>query len=353
MSSSPTPIFAGVDKSHSEYLKRADVWDWLATYWDFKSAKDVRGTIKKMREGSPEESYFLLDSGAFTAWNMGVRISLWDYIEFVLEYGDLFSHIVCLDVIDSPIPSEVHHRVMRKMGCENVIPVVHSGEPMHVLNRLIGWGYPYIGISPNNAWTNKSKLVWLRKIGSWFDFTNTKTHAFGFGSLSYMAEAPFITTFDTTTWIMVAAVGNIVGSDGSILGVSRKKDTPTDPAALCNLPAQVRDGVVEVCQNMGFTIEDLAEHHGYRKSFNAYMLSQITDSIRPVQPSDVMLSLFEGPKSVEDYGHLQQEERLKGRFTESFLDQQAENLIATRGELDYSIGEGAKTGSARGIRKRK
>jgi len=340
----PRPIFAAVQGSHYKYLTRVSIWDWLISYWEFRNTKDPAATIQCMREGAPKDSHFMLDSGAFTAWNLGNRIALWDYIDFIHKYGHLFSSIVCLDVINNPVASEIHHLIMLKTGCTNVMPVFHSGEPLRVLEYLIDKGYKHIGLSPNNSWSTNARTEWLLDLGRKFDFMGIRTHSFGYGSLNCMRKAPFITTYDTTTWIMLANFGRIIVDVGnSIWGVSEDQNIPDNSTALCNAPSCISDRVLEVCKDIGFTLENLRENHRFRKGFNAHMFSSIARNQQSVLPTISNVGLWDS--TLEDYGFLDQSIQFDKLFTEQYMEEQANILFSTRKELDYKLKAPAMTGS--------
>ncbi len=344
--SGPRPIFAAVQGSHYKYLTRVNIWDWLISYWEFRNTRDPAEVIQCMRKGAPEDSHFMLDSGAFTAWNLGNRIALWDYIDFIHKYGHLFSSIVCLDVINNPVASEIHHLIMLEAGCTNVMPVFHSGEPLRVLEYLIDKGYKHIGLSPNNSWSSNVRTEWLLDLGRRFDFTGIRTHSFGYGSLKCMRKAPFITTYDTTTWIMLGSFGRIiVDVDNSIWGVSEDQNVPDNPIALCNAPSCVHDRILEVCNDIGFTMENLREHHSFRKGFNACVFSSIARNQQSVLPAIGGVGLWDN--ALEDYGFLDQSIQFDKLFTEQYMEEQANILFSTRKELDYKLEAPAKTGAAR------
>jgi len=350
-STRPTPIFAAVQGSHYKYLKRVNIWDWLISYWEFRNIKDPAAAIQRMREGAPESSRFMLDSGAFTAWNLGNRISLWDYIDFVQKYGKYFTSIVCLDVINNPVASEIHHLTMLKAGCKNVLPVFHSGEPLRVLEYLVhDKNYKNIGLSPNNSWTNMARTDWLVRLGNKLDFTGIRTHSFGYGSLKCMQIASYITTYDTTTWIMMGSFGNIiVDIDNSIWGISEDQNVADNTSALCNAPKCVIDRVEEICKEIGFTLENLREHHSFRKGFNAYMLSAIAKNQSIIRTTISQMDLWDN--SLEDYGFLDEGIQFDKLFTEQYMEEQSNLLLNTHKEVDYSLGTPAMTGSAKKRRK--
>ena len=85
----------------------------------------------------------MLDSGAFSVWNMGKTIDIYKYIEFIKE-NDIEIYFN-LDVIGDVEGTKKNQKIMEDNGL-NPIPVFHYGEPFEYLDWLVEQGYTYIGI---------------------------------------------------------------------------------------------------------------------------------------------------------------------------------------------------------------
>jgi hypothetical protein len=168
----------------------------------------------------------MLDSGAFSAWNVGREIDLDHYIAYIKANIEHVSCYVNLDVIPgafgvTPSPTEVEESAekgwanMLRMEAEGLkpIPVFHMGEQFKWLRRMVEHGCPYIGISPANDRTTDKKRVWLDRVFS--EITDeqgwpvVKTHAFGVTAIDLLIRYPWYSA-DSTTWIMIAARGKIL-----------------------------------------------------------------------------------------------------------------------------------------------
>jgi len=201
---------AGVRSLESKELGRATAGAESEMGWGSSRSKNV----------------FLLDSGAFSAWNNGKVIDLDHYIAFILHEADHLDYYVALDVIPgsfghTPSPAEVEESATRSW--ENLlymeahglqpIPVFHMGEQFKWLRRMVEHGCPYIGISPANDRTTSKKRVWLDRVFS--EITDdagkplVKTHAFGVTAIDLLMRYPWYSA-DSTTWIMMAARGKIM-----------------------------------------------------------------------------------------------------------------------------------------------
>ena len=171
-------------------------------------------------------STFMLDSGAFSAWNCGKEVDLDHYIAYIRANIEHLDHYVALDVIPgafgvTPSPAEVE--VSAQRSWENLlymeahglqpIPVFHMGEQFKWLRRMVEHGCPYIGISPANDRTTDKKRVWLDRVFDEITDPNgkpvVKTHAFGVTAIDLLMRYPWYSA-DSTTWIMIAARGKIL-----------------------------------------------------------------------------------------------------------------------------------------------
>ena len=171
-------------------------------------------------------STFMLDSGAFGAWNSGKVIDIDHYIAYIRAHAEYLDYYVALDVIPgafgvTPTPAEVE--VSAQKSWENLlymeahglqpIPVFHMGEQFKWLRKMMDHGCPFIGISPANDRTTAKKRVWLDRVFN--EITDdkglplVKTHAFGVTAIELLMRYPWYSA-DSTTWIMMAARGKIL-----------------------------------------------------------------------------------------------------------------------------------------------
>lgn len=88
----------------------------------------------------------MLDSGAFTAFSQGIRITVQEYAAFVLEHGHLFDDVVGLDDIGGDVEyTQRNLDIMRRLGLDP-IPVFHQDEDFAVLDRYLAECDGKIGI---------------------------------------------------------------------------------------------------------------------------------------------------------------------------------------------------------------
>lgn len=141
---------------------------------------------------------WVMDSGAFSAFNSGKEIKLDDYIatcQRLLTEDNTLTEVYALDVIGDWRASLRNCEAMWRDGVE-AIPCFHHGEPWDLLTGLAK-DYPKIAIGGCVGLSTKRKnefagqcfaRVWPKKI-----------HGFGFGSPTSVMTMPFHST-DASTW---------------------------------------------------------------------------------------------------------------------------------------------------------
>lgn len=166
---------------------------------------------------------FFLDSGAFSAYNIGAEIDLGRYCDYCLENQDLFEVVSVLDKIDfnntraSAKGTYWNLQEMEKRGVK-ALPCFHFGEPMEVLEHYVA-NYEYITIGGMVPISNKQLFIWLDNL--WGNYlTNAdgtakvKVHGFGLTSLIMMIRYPWYSV-DSSAWIQTAIAGKILMPEAS------------------------------------------------------------------------------------------------------------------------------------------
>ena len=263
-------IFASIKKKEIEMLIEYNQYNILVSYYYlFKSKPFLNKMIEVSEQIKQNNGIFMLDSGAYSAWRKGININLFDYIEFIKEYHKYFTHIVCLDVINEPIVSEVNHKIMLNELKDydlTIIPVFHAGETFRVLDYMIERDYKYIGISPNNNWNEKQKRQWLNRVYQYdFEKLDIKTHLFGYSSLKGMKYYNFFSA-DSTSWSMSAIKGKIY--NGSI-----------DGSLINTIPENFNTFVFDICDKYNLDVNKLLVCEYQRRKFNICALSELLPKV--------------------------------------------------------------------------
>lgn len=168
----------------------------------------------------------MLDSGAYSAWKRKNPIQLREYLKFIRRYSDCIHSVVNLDVIPGEwgrIPSSKEVEESAKQGWKNLLflrnhgveamAVFHQGERRYWLEKMIGEGFDYIGISCANDRSPKEKRDWFDEIFTYLcdggGFPMIKTHAFGMTAGPNISRYPWYSA-DSTSWMLSGAYGIVL-----------------------------------------------------------------------------------------------------------------------------------------------
>lgn len=224
----------------------------------------------------------LLDSGAFSAWNSGVSISIDDYIAFCQEHPDC-NYYVNLDVIPGSRGKSIskleideackqswnNYQIMcKELPKDKVIPVFHFAEDIDWLRRYIDDGSQYIGIGSGAKKSPARKREWLFRssftrpsIEKIIRDSGVRTHGFGVTTVSIMRDFPWYSV-DSTSWAIIAAMGNILiprkrngewdySSNPIQINVSDRSPSIKKDSHLSNLRNQTKEWLYEYLRQEG------------------------------------------------------------------------------------------------------
>jgi len=162
----------------------------LVSYVYIQRLLDMRGCIG-FRD-------WVLDSGAFSAQSIGVRIDIDAFAAWcreALRVDKQLVEVFSLDVIGDWRASLRNTEYLWKLGVP-AIPAYHVGEPIDVLDAMAR-DYPKIAFGGAVGMKKQSKLDWaaqcMRRIWP------KPVHGFGFGTLAAALTIPF-DSMDATNW---------------------------------------------------------------------------------------------------------------------------------------------------------
>lgn len=159
-----------------------------------------------------------LDSGAFSAFSLGVEVNLPGYVDWIKknidlvrvdESGALMASV--LDGIGDPQKTYVNQLEMERLGVRP-LPCFHYGEDERYLEYYIK-NYEYITIGGMVPISTPQLFHWLDRI--WGKYLvdgagrpRIKVHGFGLTSVPLMSAYPWYSV-DSSSWVQLAAHGNI------------------------------------------------------------------------------------------------------------------------------------------------
>lgn len=216
---------------------------------------------------------FLLDSGAYTAWNQVKKgntkaaISLEAYARFVHENKRLFrSGVFSLDEIGNGEKSYENWRELSRLGVES-IPVYHMGTDEALLLRYLDQS-DYIAIGAVAKLSMSDRLVGLDRL--WRQYLllpdgspRARVHGLGITATDIVLRYPWFSV-DSSTAAAVAAHGGIlipklVGSRPtyshiSHMAVSDQQSHGSGTGSFYGLSPRARQGIIEYIESHGYSI---------------------------------------------------------------------------------------------------
>ncbi len=237
-----------------------------------------------------------LDSGAFSAYTLGVELSVADYCQYIYtnwdiirgEDGNMMASV--LDGIGDPHKTwmnqlEMEHTFKTVHGVNwRPLPCFHAGEPEEYLERYIR-DYDYITLGGMVGSSTQQLMTWLDRM--WDKYlapggnVRCKVHGFGITAVPIMEAYPWYSC-DSSSWIQSAAFGSIIlpgasrSNPAMPLSVSEKSPSRHDAGqhATTLTPPEV-DYVFKLLEDNGFTYERLSKVYESRAAYNLWAFGVI------------------------------------------------------------------------------
>lgn len=190
-----------------------------------------KGLVEYLKRIPPESYRLIVDSGAFTAWNIGKQISMDEYCRFLdsIQFLRPFN-AVQLDVFGNPAETWKNFLTMKRRGYD-VMPVFTRGDSLERLDEM----YSFTDYIMFGGITIGGKNINYVK---WFMEQNKgrKVHWLGF------TNSDFVKFFkphsvDSSSWSAGARYGNIYfyKGFGQVQTISRKKLISMPEAKVFNM----------------------------------------------------------------------------------------------------------------------
>lgn len=275
LAATPTMYIAKYFEEYGKRLSEEHHIDILSSQFNEKKFI-IEGIEKGWFKGK-----LMIDSGAFSAWNLGkkqnkdIRVDVDEYIEFINQYGDHFDVIVQVDAVTGKDGLDEGHvekqeetwnnflymrERIRKDLRPKFIPVVHAGDTWDFLEMVLNYKdedgkyLEYIGLGgPQNIQANRNTNWWFEAFSriKKSPNPNVKTHGFGMTTLKMLDELP-LTSADSSSWNAFGRFGSIITPMGAISISDRKLDRPDN---YNNLPQQKQDEIRAYLEKFGSTPE--------------------------------------------------------------------------------------------------
>jgi hypothetical protein len=213
-------------------LKR---WDWkrdplsiLISYFYIKQWRVCKG------EELFAPRHTVLDSGAFSAWNIGKEV---DIAGLTVESGrPYWQESVALDVIGNPDKSLANALWMKKQGSP-AYPVFHYGEPWDLLIEYKKH-FPKVGLSCLFGEKKSMSLKWVEQCFSrgW----PHRFHSFGWIKDSVLMAFPWHSA-DASSWALQPGAFGLWRAFGGRMPLRGPQDLTANIHSFYRLEKQVRN----------------------------------------------------------------------------------------------------------------
>lgn len=229
-----------------------------------------------------------LDSGAFSAWTLGVDIDLPTYCNYIIQNKDIIRKedgIVMASVLDGigdPLKTYQNQKHMEHLGAKP-LPCFHYGEDERYLEYYMA-NYDYITLGGMVGKSTNLLFRWLDKI--WGNYltdgsgrAKIKVHAFGVTSIPIMERYPWFSV-DSSSWIQSAAFGSITTPKYGNLSVSSKSPSRhKENQHVTTLTPVEANTVLSYLEGVGFTYERLSTVYESRAAFNLWSYGVIAATL--------------------------------------------------------------------------
>lgn len=235
-----------------------------------------------------DNAKIFLDSGAFSAYTLGIELSVEEYCNYIKTNSDILrveDGVVMASVLDGigdPLQTWRNQQEMEMRGVRP-LPCFHAGEDERYLEHYVQ-NYEYITLGGMVGSSTKSLMVWLDRV--WDKFLTDgagrprcKVHGFGITSIPLMERYPWFSC-DSSSWVQATAFGAIVTPQFGSMNVSEKSPSRHDWGQhISTLTPIEQDAVYQTLEQAGFTYERLSTVYQSRAAFNIWAYGVINATI--------------------------------------------------------------------------
>jgi hypothetical protein len=260
------------------------------------------GKQKYVDDMRNDKAQVFLDSGAFSAFTLGVKLSVEEYVEYIqrnrdilrIEDGTIMASV--LDGIGDPLQTYRNQLEMEQRGFRP-LPCFHAGEDERYLEHYVA-NYEYITLGGLVGSSTKTLAVWLDRV---FDRylvdgagrPKVKVHGFGITSIPLMERYPWYSC-DSSSWIQSAAFGTIVHPKHGPLSVSEKSPSRHDKGQhISTLTQPEQDYIFRELEKNGFTYDRLSTIYESRAAYNLWAFGVIETMMRAAQSQKFRIRIQE------------------------------------------------------------
>ena len=238
--------------------------------------------VDKMRRDGVQ---IFLDSGAFSAFTMGVDVDLKAYCRYIQENGDIIEKIddailaSVLDGIGDPLKTYQNQLEMEKRGVRP-LPCFHYGEDERYLDYYVA-NYSYItlgGMVPISTpqlyhWLDR---IWENHLTDGAGRPKVRVHGFGLTTMSLVERYPWFSV-DSSSWVQTARTGGMMlYPEAKSLQVSNQSPMrKVEGQHIDSIPAVQREALERRLQELGVDTARMRETYLSRWAYNIWIFGKL------------------------------------------------------------------------------
>lgn len=244
-----------------------------------------QSAVDRMREDGVK---VFLDSGAFSAYTKGVDVDIEAYCDYIHRNEDIIEKIdgnICASVLDGigdPLLTYQNQKHMESLGVRP-LPCFHYGEDERYLEYYVA-NYDHITLGGMVPISTPQLILWLDRI--WEKYLTDgsgnprlKVHGFGLTANVLMERYPWYSV-DSSSWVQIAANGNIIIPNHGTLAVSKQSpDAKKYLRHVDTLPPIQRQAIEETLSSQGFDLERLQNEYSARWAYNCWYFTYVNEEI--------------------------------------------------------------------------
>lgn len=245
--------------------------------------------VDHMRAGGAK---IFLDSGAFSAYTLGVKLSVKDYCDYIKTNWDILRQEdgqVMASVLDGignveetkRNQDEMEYHLQTRFGPRiRPLPCFHAGEDVRYLEYYVA-NYPYITLGGMVGSSTSQLMIWLDRM--WENHltdgagrARCKVHGFGITSFEIMEAYPWYSC-DSSSWIQTAAFGAVsmpgVSAKSPVFNINVSDKSPSrhdEGQHATTLKPIECQYIYDQLAKAGFTYERLSQVYESRAAYNLW-----------------------------------------------------------------------------------
>ncbi len=244
-----------------------------------------------------------LDSGAFSAFTLGVTVDLPKYCRYIQKNADVIEVASVLDGIGDAQKTYENQCAMEALGTKP-LPCFHYGEDERYLEHYVK-NYEYItlgGMVPISTpqlfhWLDR---LWDKHLTDGSGRPRLKVHGFGLTSIPLMNRYPWYSV-DSSSWVQISSVGSILLPRIGVVAISNESPSrKVRDQHLDTLPAAQRAAVIEEIAIYGIPLERLRTEYLARRCFNILAYRHLNDLVNETHGAEPAFRL--GQPELFDVG---------------------------------------------------